>query len=116
MNPQAPTSQLQADTLYPLYQMAKYLDAQLTSALHNPATEEEKILRLVDRYAEVLHAMRQEPPSPASPDVHLDPNDAGRQAHDATQAVTSTLDRPEVDLFMIFTLTIAAILSVLYMI
>lgn len=109
--------QIQPRPSCPLYQMAKYLDAQLAYALHNPAAEEENILRLVDRYAEVLSTLQQTPQASLADDRYPETDTAqGDAPSSAVHTIAASLDRPEIDLFMVFILTVAAILSVLYMI
>lgn len=106
--PARPTSTDAADRASPahpsfLHQEAQRLATLLETTLHDPMAAEEDFSQAVDRYAEVLHTLREAATTTQSAltlDEAVDP--------------TSRWSRPEANLIKGFALIFAFVLSVLY--
>jgi len=85
-----------------LHKEAQRLATLLEATLHDPAAAEEDFLQAVDRYAEVLHTLREATTTAEHALVNEVPDP------------TSPRNRPEVNLITGFALICAFILSVLY--
>jgi len=95
---------------------ANRLALQLEQALLNPAADRDDFLRTVERYAEVVQALRQGS-SPGKPRFEARaerPTSLSSGTASPIKTLAVSLDRPEVDLFMAFASTVVLILSLLF--